>query len=72
MKTTAYAYWAAFVAALGGFLQSYVTCAIAGAIRFIADEFSLAPIQEGNLASIILLGAIAGSCFSGTPLLPGG
>jgi SP family arabinose:H+ symporter-like MFS transporter len=67
MKTTAYAYWAAFVAALGGFLQSYVTCAIAGAIRFIADEFSLAPLQEGNLASIILLGAIAGSCFSGSP-----
>ena len=66
-KTTVFAYWVAFVAAVGGFLQSYVTCAIAGALRFIADEFSLAPLQEGNLASIILLGAIAGSCFSGSP-----
>jgi SP family arabinose:H+ symporter-like MFS transporter len=66
-KATLYAYWAAFIAILGGFLQSYVSCAIAGALPFIAQEFDLTPIYEGHLASIILIGALIGSCLSGPP-----
>lgn len=60
-----YTYWAVFIASLGGFLQSYVTCAIAGSLAFIAGEFSLSSFHQGNLASIILFGALIGSCGSG-------
>lgn len=64
-RPTLYVYWAAFVASLGGFLQSYVTCAIAGSLAFIAGEFSLNAFHQGHLASIILFGALVGSCFAG-------
>lgn len=60
-----YAYWAAFIAALGGFLSSYVTCVIAGSLCFICKEFSLSSFQEGFVASIILIGSLSGSCISG-------
>lgn len=60
-----YVYWAAFIAALGGFLQSYANCVIAGALCFICKEFSLLPHQEGFVASIILLGALFGSTGCG-------
>lgn len=60
-----YAYWAVLIASLGGFLQSYVTCAIAGSLAFIAGEFSLNAFHQGNLASIILFGALVGSSLSG-------
>lgn len=56
-----YCYWIAFIIALGGLLQSYVTCIIAGAISSICDEFCLSPLKQGNVASIILAGAIIGS-----------
>jgi sugar porter (SP) family MFS transporter len=58
-------YFIVLLASLGGFLQSYVTCIIAGALIFISDEFQLTPLKEGNVASIILIGAIAGSLVSG-------
>ncbi len=58
--------WTVFVAVLGGFLQSYVTCAIAGALCFICGEFCLSPWQEGIVASVILLGALVGSALSGS------
>ncbi|MBX7066649.1 MAG: sugar porter family MFS transporter [Parachlamydiales bacterium] len=59
------AYWIAFIASLGGFLQSYVTCVIAGALIFITSEFQLSPFNQGNVAAIILLGALAGSLTAG-------
>jgi sugar porter (SP) family MFS transporter len=59
------AIWSGFVASLSGFLQSYATCAIAGALLFIVKEFSLTPTSEGLAASIIILGAILGSLSTG-------
>lgn len=64
-QSSLFRYFPVLVASLGGFLQSYVTCIIAGAIIFISDEFQLTPLKEGNVASIILIGAIAGSLIAG-------
>lgn len=60
-----YVYQASATAAFGGFLQSYVTCVIAGSLSFIAEEFGLNAFHQGYLASLILLGALTGSCFAG-------
>lgn len=57
--------WVAFAAAMGGFLQSLVTCVIAGALFHIVTEFYLTPFQEGHVASIILLGALLGAVSCG-------
>lgn len=56
---------AALIACIGGFLQSYVTCIIAGALLFIAKEFHLTPLQEGTGVGVILLGALVGSLGTG-------
>lgn len=64
-RCTLFRYWIAFVASLGGFLQSYVTCIIAGSLIFITNEFQLTPLKQGNIASFILIGAICGSISAG-------
>src|SRR5690348_3906182 len=65
-RSTFYTYWSAFIAVIGGFLQSYVACVIAGALFFVVREFALSNAQEGFAASIILLGALAGSLGAGS------
>jgi MFS transporter, SP family, galactose:H+ symporter len=65
MQNHIYSYWIAFVACLGGFMQSYITCVIAGALLFITTEFDLSPLNQGHIASVILIGAIAGALSSG-------
>lgn len=60
-----YTPWIAFVACLGGFMQSYITCVIAGALLFITLEFNLTPLNQGHIASVILIGAILGALSSG-------
>lgn len=55
---------AAFVAYIGSFLQSYSTCIIAGSLLFIREEFALSPIDQGKVASSILLGALFGTYLS--------
>ncbi len=60
-----FAIWSGFVAALSGFLQSYATCVIAGALLFIVKEFSLTTTSEGLAASIIILGAMLGALSTG-------
>ena len=57
--------WAAFVAYIGSFLQSYSISIIAGSLLFISEEFQLTPIDQGKVASSILLGAILGTIVSG-------
>lgn len=57
--------WIACLISLGSFIQSYITCAIAGALPFIAKEFSLTPLKEGHATSFILLGGLAGAILSG-------
>lgn len=64
-KSTAVGYGTAAVAIIGGFLQSYITCVIAGALFFIVKEFQLNSFREGWVASMVLLGALVGSTCSG-------
>ncbi len=66
MKTNAPTlYWALLIIALLGFLQNYTSSAIAGALPFISWEFSLTPLQEGQLAGILLFTALLGCIASG-------
>lgn len=53
------------IGALGGLLFGYDTGIISGAILFIKNEFQLSAFTEGFVVSSILVGAIAGSAFSG-------
>jgi MFS family permease len=57
--------FSALIAALGGFLFGYNTSVISGALLFLSKEFALQPEKEGVLVSIILLGALLGSCTGG-------
>lgn len=58
-------YWIALAICLGSFLQSYTTCVIAGALLFISEEFQLTALQQGHVASFILIGAMCGVFSSG-------
>ncbi len=59
-------YLSVLFASLGGFLFGYQTGIIAGALHFIANEFSLGRFQQSNLVSSILMGALLGSLIAGT------
>ena len=61
-----YTLFSVIVAAMGGFLFGYHTGIISGALIFLAPAFSLSPIDEGFVVSIILLGALGGALISGT------
>ncbi len=50
---------------LGSFIQSYATCIIAGALLFISEEFHLTAMQQGHVASFILIGALCGVFSAG-------
>ncbi|MBX3719665.1 MAG: sugar porter family MFS transporter [Parachlamydiales bacterium] len=65
-RFTGYTLFSVIVAAMGGFLFGYHTGIISGALIFLAPAFSLSPIDEGFVVSIILLGAIGGALISGT------
>lgn len=64
-RCTSYTLFAVFTAALGGFLYGYHIAAISGALLFIAQQFSLTSTQQGSLVSLLLLGSLLGSLFSG-------
>jgi MFS family permease len=54
------------IATLGGFQFGYAIGVMAGAILFIAKQFSLSPEQEGLAVSIFLIGALLGTAVSGS------
>jgi MFS family permease len=54
-----------FIATLGGFQFGYGIGIMAGAILFIATQFSLTPEQQGTAVSIFLIGAFSGSAIGG-------
>ncbi len=55
-----------FIATLGGFQFGYAIGIMAGAILFIAAQFSLSPEQQGIAVSVFLIGAFLGSVISGS------
>ncbi len=54
-----------FIATLGGFQFGYAIGIMAGAILFIAAQFSLTPDQEGLAVSSFLMGALPGAGIAG-------
>lgn len=57
--------WVILIVSLCGFQFGYNTAVISGALLFISKSFSLSTWQEGNAASIILIGAVIGASVSG-------
>lgn len=55
----------AVIAALAGLLFGMDTGYINGSLKFIAQSFQLSESQQGNVASILLVGAAIGALFSG-------
>jgi len=55
----------AFIAALAGLLFGMDTGYINGSLEYIAESFHLNEVQQGHVASILLVGAAAGALFSG-------
>jgi sugar porter (SP) family MFS transporter len=60
-----YVLGSALVAALGGLLFGFDTAIIAGATRFLKDEFGLSAFGEGLAVSIVLIGCMAGAMIAG-------
>src|ERR1700729_303966 len=54
-----------FIATLGGFQFGYAIGIMAGAILFIAAQFSLSPEQQGLAVSAFLMGALPGTGIAG-------
>jgi len=56
---------AVIIASLGGFQFGFNTAIISGAILFLRKNFALTIAEESAAVSVILLGALIGSCLSG-------
>jgi SP family arabinose:H+ symporter-like MFS transporter len=66
MKSKTYVLFVTTAAALGGLLFGYDTAIIAGAIRFLKEEFALSAFSEGLAVSIVLVGCMIGAAVAGT------
>jgi SP family arabinose:H+ symporter-like MFS transporter len=65
MKSKAFVVYVTVVAALGGLLFGFDTAIIAGAVRFLKDQFSLDAFGEGLAVSIVLVGCMFGAAIAG-------
>ncbi|MEN6311984.1 MAG: sugar porter family MFS transporter, partial [Acidobacteriota bacterium] len=53
------------VAAIGGLIFGFDTAIVAGATRYMKDQFSLNSLQEGWAVSVVLIGCMFGSGLAG-------
>jgi SP family arabinose:H+ symporter-like MFS transporter len=60
-----YVIFVSIIAALGGLLFGFDTAIIAGATRFLKDQFSLSAFGEGMAVSIVLVGCMFGAMIAG-------
>jgi len=60
-----YVIFVSIIAALGGLLFGFDTAIIAGATRFLKDQFSLSAFGEGLAVSIVLVGCMFGAMIAG-------
>ena len=64
-KATRYVTFVSITAALGGLLFGFDTAIIAGATRFLKDQFQLSSFGEGLAVSIVLVGCMVGAMLAG-------
>ncbi len=65
-KSRGYVIFLSVVAAIGGLLFGFDTAIVAGATRYLKDEFSLTAFGEGLAVSIVLIGCMFGAGIAGT------
>jgi sugar porter (SP) family MFS transporter len=65
-KSSFYIIFVTVIAAIGGLLFGFDTAIVAGATRYLKDQFALTSIQEGWAVSVVLIGCMFGAGISGT------
>src|SRR5512137_1490358 len=60
-----YVIFVTVVAALGGLLFGFDTAIVAGATRYLKDQFALTSFQEGWAVSVVLIGCMFGAGLAG-------
>ncbi|MEW5901670.1 MAG: sugar porter family MFS transporter [Acidobacteriota bacterium] len=67
MKNThGYVIFVSVVAAIGGLLFGFDTAIVAGATRYLKDQWALTSLQEGWVVSVVLIGCMFGAGLAGT------
>jgi MFS transporter, SP family, arabinose:H+ symporter len=64
-KTALYVLSITLVAAIGGLIFGFDTAIVAGATRYMKEQFSLNALQEGWAVSVVLIGCMFGSGLAG-------
>ena len=64
-KATLYVIAITVVAAIGGLIFGFDTAIVAGATRYMKEQFSLNSLQEGWTVSVVLIGCMFGSGLAG-------
>src|SRR5512137_1434255 len=64
-KTALYVIAVTLVAAIGGLIFGFDTAVVAGATRYMKEQFSLNALQEGFAVSVVLIGCMFGSGLAG-------
>jgi sugar porter (SP) family MFS transporter len=64
-KTTFYVIAVTVVAAIGGLIFGFDTAIVAGATRYMKEQFSLNSLQEGWAVSVVLIGCMFGAGLAG-------
>jgi len=61
----AYVIFVTVIAAIGGLLFGFDTAIVAGATRYLKDQFALTSLQEGWAVSVVLIGCMFGAGLAG-------
>jgi sugar porter (SP) family MFS transporter len=61
-----YVIFVTVIAAIGGLLFGFDTAIVAGATRYLKDQFALSSLQEGWAVSVVLIGCMFGAGLAGT------
>ena len=60
-----YVIFVTVIAAIGGLLFGFDTAIVAGATRYLKDQFALSSLQEGWAVSVVLIGCMFGAGLAG-------
>src|SRR4030066_875386 len=64
-KASFYVIAVTLVAAIGGLIFGFDTAIVAGATRYMKEQFSLNSLQEGWAVSVVLIGCMFGAGLAG-------